>query len=397
MKNFAITEKNPLGIYLHIPFCERKCNYCDFYSFTPGDDEFVERYVSAMMLQMEDMAKSCADHVVSTVYFGGGTPTTLPTRQLARLIESVRHNFCVDKNAEITIEANPGTVSFHSLRAIRRLGINRISFGMQSALDSELRTLGRIHTAEQFAESYKNARRAGFENISIDVMYGIPDQTIASLRKTLEFVCDLTPEHVSLYCLKLEEGTPFYINRENLNLPDDDTEYDMYTESVRFLTDNGFRRYEMSNFSAPGKESRHNLKYWNCDEYLGIGAAAHSYFGGRRFSIVRDASSYIDAMEIPEAEIKLYDENRTIGKEESMNEYVMLRMRLDDGINIGEFKRRYGVDFADKFGKYLDEYVPDGFVKKSGGKYAFTTKGMFVSNYILSAVLDFPSEDDEKM
>lgn len=386
------TGKKALGIYLHIPFCAKKCAYCDFYSFAPEGENFIERYVSAMMLQIEDMAGSCRDYVIDTVYFGGGTPTMLPIRQFRRLFESVRRNFKLSKNVEITVEANPGTVNLHTLKTIRKLGVNRLSFGMQSAIDSELKALGRIHTACQFEESFKNARKAGFDNISVDVMYGIPDQTLSSLTKTLEYLCNLAPEHISFYCLKLEKGTPFYENRENLTLPDDDTEYDMYTESVRLLTDNGFCRYEMSNFSVPGKESRHNLKYWNCDEYLGIGASAHSYFGGRRFSIARDAMAYIDSMEIPEAGIEIYEENRTIENEESMNEYVMLRMRLDEGINIGEFKRRYGVNFYDKFGKYFDEYIPDGFVKKDGGRYAFTTKGMFVSNYILSTILDFPDD-----
>lgn len=316
----------------------------------------------------------------------------LPLRQFERLFESVRRNFSLSKDAEITVEANPGTVNFHSLKTIFKLGVNRLSFGMQSAVDRELKVLGRIHNTEQFDESFKNARKAGFDNISVDVMYGIPNQTRKTLGETLRYVSSVSPEHISLYCLKLEEGTPFYLASDKLNLPDDDTVYDMYTESVQYLSMVGYSGYEMSNFSVRGRESRHNLKYWNCDDYVGIGAAAHSYLGGRRFSIIRDAVSYIDGMEIPEAGINLYDEDRVIGKEESMNEYVMLRMRLCDGVNIAEFKRRYGIDFKDKFGKYFDEYVSDGFVTKTDGNYAFTTKGMFVSNYILSAVLDFPEE-----
>ena len=386
------TERKPLGLYLHIPFCARKCDYCDFYSFAPEENGFVERYVSAMMLQMEDMSKECRGYSVDTVYFGGGTPTLLPIKQFTRLIESAKRNFYIEKDAEITVEANPGTVNLQSLKALRKLGVNRLSLGMQSHIDSELVSLGRIHTSAEFDKSYENARRAGFENISVDIMYGIPGQTLETLGKTLEYVCDMAPEHISLYCLKLEEGTPLFERQSSLSLPDDDTEYEMYEESVRSLSASGYRRYEMSNFALGKNASRHNLKYWNCDEYLGIGASAHSYLAGTRFSIIRDASCYIDAMEIPEAGIEIYDENRAIGEEERMNEYVMLRMRLEDGVNIGEFKRRFGVNFSDKFGKYFDEYVPDGFVTKSGGKYAFTTKGMFVSNYILSAVLDFPEE-----
>ncbi len=386
-------DKKTLGLYLHIPFCAKKCAYCDFYSFKPDDDKFMANYVSAMMLQMEDISASCRGRVIDTVYFGGGTPTMLPTNQFSRLMDSVRRNFKLKKDAEITVEANPGTVDRAYLKALRKLGINRLSIGMQSTNRSDLKTLGRIHTFEEFRETYDRAREAGFDNISIDVMYGLPHQTMASFKRTLEDVAELEPEHISLYCLKIEEGTPFYAMRDTLTLPDDDAEFEMYTLAVDYLSSEGYGRYEMSNFARDGKYSRHNLKYWNCDEYIGIGASAHSYFCGERYSIIRNAETYINGLEILEAGIQIINDSRLIDKNESMNEYVMLRMRLDDGVDGAEFQNIYGVDFYQKFGQYLDEYIEGGFVQRIGQKYSFTTKGMFVSNYILSAVLDFSPEN----
>lgn len=379
---------------MHIPFCMSKCKYCDFYSFPGSDEEAQNNYISAMMLQMEDISENCRDHEADTVYIGGGTPSVLSQKQLARLIDALKHNFSISKSAEITIEANPGTVDEKKLRALKKLGINRLSMGLQSSNNAELAALGRIHTAKDFDSAFRAARAAGFDNISVDVMYGIPLQTRESLCRTLEFVTMLSPEHISLYCLKVEDGTPFAAMRDEgkLVLPDDDTQYEMYSGAVEFLAAHGYKRYEMSNFAREGYESRHNLKYWNCDEYIGLGASAHSYFGGERYSVVGNVSTYIDGLEILEAGIDIIEGSRVIEKVESMNEYVMLRMRLEDGVDPVLFKQLYGVDFGERFGVYLDEYIKDGFVTKRGGSYAFTTKGMFVSNYILSAVLDFSTE-----
>ena len=382
-------DKRRLGLYLHVPFCVKKCAYCDFYSFNPQDQGFVASYVSAMMLQMEDISSACRNYTVDTVYFGGGTPSLLPINQFYRLMDSVRRNFKLEKDAEITVEANPGTVDRQYLKGLRKLGINRLSFGMQSTNRAELKTLGRIHSFEDFRESYETARDVGFDNISVDIMYGLPGQTLSSLKRTLEDTAELAPDHISLYCLKIEEGTPFFIMKDTLALPDEDTEYDMYTGAVEYLMSEGYCRYEMSNFARDGRYSRHNMKYWNCDEYIGIGASAHSYFCGERYSTIRNAETYINGLEILEAGISITEESRFIDRAESMNEYVMLRMRLDAGVDCARFREIYGVDFYEKFGRYLDEYIDGGFVKKSDGKYSFTTKGMFVSNYILSAVLDF--------
>lgn len=387
-------EKKSLGLYFHIPFCVRKCAYCDFYSFSPEKEEedFVANYVSAMMLQMEDAHDSCRDYIVDTIYFGGGTPSLMPIKQFERIFNSIKHNFRIAKDTEITVEVNPATANVKYLRALRHLGANRLSIGLQSANDAELKLLGRIHSLKEFENTFEDARDAGFKNISVDIMYGIPNQTPESLRSTIEYVTSIRPEHISMYNLKLEEGTPLWKMRDSLILPDEDTEYNMYTSSVEYLASQGFERYEISNFSLKGNVSRHNCRYWNCDEYLGIGASAHSYFGGERYSMIRNASRYIDGLQILDAGIKIIDESRIISKRESMNEYIMLRMRLDEGIDGDVFREKYGIDFGEKFGKYLDEYIPDGFVRRIGNRYSFTTKGMFVSNYILSAVLDFTPE-----
>ncbi|MBQ2378152.1 MAG: radical SAM family heme chaperone HemW, partial [Clostridia bacterium] len=241
--------KKPLGLYIHIPFCLKKCAYCDFYSCTGCDPDLVHHYISSCMLQMEDISESCRGYEIDTVYVGGGTPTTLPIKEFERLLSAVERNFKLSKYAEITTEANPATADKKYLKALRKLGVNRLSIGFQSANISELKLLGRIHTVEDFANMYKDARAAGFDNISVDLMYGIPAQSMQSFQSTLEYVCDMNPEHLSLYCLKIEEGTPFCEMRDSLELPGEDAEYDMYMWAVDYLRGRGYDRYEISNFA----------------------------------------------------------------------------------------------------------------------------------------------------
>ncbi len=385
-------EKKHLGLYIHIPFCLRKCAYCDFYSCVGANEELVHHYISSCMLQMEDISENCRGYEIDTVYIGGGTPTTLPIKEFERLLSSVERNFKLSKYAEITTEANPATADKKYLKALRKIGVNRLSIGFQSANISELKLLGRIHTVEDFANIYKDARAAGFDNISVDLMYGIPAQSMQSFQSTLGYVCDMNPEHLSLYCLKIEEGTPFFEMRDRLELPGEDAEYDMYMWAVDHLRRRGYERYEISNFSKPGFESRHNLKYWNADEYIGIGTAAHSYFGGERYSVIKNIHDFIDGIEIPETNMKLIEGSKTLYQREKMSEYVMLRMRLEAGVNARDFEARFGTDLHSFCGKYLDEYVDAGFVIREAGNYRFSSKGMFVSNYILSTVLDFEAD-----
>lgn len=379
-----------LGIYIHIPFCLSKCAYCDFYSVT--SQENFERYVDALLLHMEDYSESAKNRVVDTVFIGGGTPTVLPKKTMLALIEGIYHNFAVAPDAEFTIESNPATVSLGELKQYLRQGVNRLSIGMQSACDNELRALSRIHTAAEFEKSYAIARKAGFKDINIDVMYGIPEQTKHSLMSTIEKVCEYEPEHVSLYGLKIEENTPFAAMADTLELPDEDTEYDMYVSAIERLREAGYEQYEISNFAKHGFRCAHNLKYWNCNEYLGFGAGAHSYYNGRRFSFRRDIAAYIDALEHPENGVDITDENYEIKPSERVGEYVMLRLRLCDGIDTDDFAEKFGLSFERIFGKYLSQYTENGFMTKSNGVYSFTTKGMYVSSYILSTMLDFNSD-----
>lgn len=381
---------NNLGLYLHIPFCQQKCAYCDFYS-VEAPDEMMERYTDALLLHMEDYSQSALTHEVDTVYIGGGTPTVLPRKNLTAIMDGVYNHFNVSPDAEFSMEANPATVTLSDLKAYRRAGVNRLSFGMQSTSDRELQALGRIHTYDDFLDSYDAARRAQIDNINIDVMYGIPYQTPDSLDETLRNVCSLEPEHISLYNLKIEPGTPFARRADTLELPDEDTEYKMYCDAVDCLESFGYHQYEISNFAKDGFACRHNLKYWNLEEYLGLGPAAHSFYHERRFSFKRDLKAYIRAMEHPQSGIVITGEDYDIRESERIGEYVMLRMRLKEGVDTVRFAELFGLDFEKLYGKKLELYVNNGFMFHEGTNYSFTLKGMYVSNYILSSMIDFNS------
>ncbi len=384
---FGRKDRKPLGLYIHIPFCKSKCDYCDFCSFVPNNKSVVEHYTDALILQMEDWSARCRKHKVDSVYIGGGTPTYLSIRRLGRIIDAAYNNFKIDRNAEFTVECNPATADYEYLRRLRRLGVNRLSIGCQSANANELKALGRVHTYEQFVKCFNEARDAGFDNISVDLMYGIPEQTEQSFMQTLTAVASLEPEHISLYALKIEENTPFCAMRDKLVLPGEEAEYVMYSHAVEYLKSRGYERYEISNFSRDGAESLHNLKYWHCDEYLGIGASAHSYFDGDRFSTTRVVRDYIDGLEIIGTQIDIVTSREKIDSEECMEEYVMLGMRLAKGIVTADFEERFGVPFSEKYGPRLDPFV-GRFVEKDEIGYRFTSEGMFVSNHILSIVLD---------
>lgn len=384
-----MTDKT-LGLYIHIPFCISKCPYCDFYSGT--DDSLMGRYTDALVLHMEDYAESASSYDVDTVYFGGGTPTSMPVACLLDVTDGIYDNFTLREDTEFTVEANPATVTYSGLKKLRRAGVNRLSIGLQSADDGELKALGRVHTFDDFRESYDFARKAGFRNINVDLMYGIPGQTEDSLAETLAKVAALDPEHISLYGLRIEDGTPFAKKRDTLDLPGEDAECAMYFSAIDFLAENGWAQYEISNFAKPGKQCLHNLRYWNCEEYIGFGPGAHSYFGGRRFAYRRDTEAYIRNLEYQGSVPDILSEDYALKPSERLGEYVMLRLRLTDGVDSDAFAAKFGVSFEKMFGKYLPMYIENGFMENIGRKYRFTPKGMFVSNYILSAMLDFDSD-----
>lgn len=384
-----VRDRKRLGLYLHIPFCSHKCGYCDFFSFIPTNDELVRRYISALIIHMENYRNAAKQYSPDSIFIGGGTPTSLPTPLLLDLIKAVYRNFDVYRKAEFTVEANPSKIEPDTLKKLRKAGVNRISFGLQSADNKELWALTRTHSRMEFEHCYKDARRAGFDNINIDIMYGIPGQTKESFMKTLRYVVSLRPEHISMYCLKIEEGTPFAAKINQLFLPGEDLEYEMYIMAVEYLENHGYPQYEISNFARPGYMCKHNLKYWNCEEYLGLGVSAHSYFNKERFSFKRNIDQYMNGLEIKNSRITLTDESYSISQHERVGEWIMLRMRLKDGVDCREFERKFGGSFHEEYGIKLEKYVKAGFVSIRDGIYSFTPKGMFVSNYILAEIIDF--------
>ena len=377
-----VDMKKPLGIYIHVPFCKSKCAYCDFYSFSPCGD-IIDRYVDALCEHIKVLSERARGYTVDSIFIGGGTPTVLGGEKLSKISCALRKYFSLSDTAEFTVEANPGTVTLSDLSAMREAGVNRVSFGLQSVHENELRALSRIHTFDDFVRAYGDARAAGIDNINVDLMYGIPEQTSESFAKTLHTVMQSMPEHISLYGLKIEDGTPFGHMRDSLVLPDEDEEYGMYSFAIDFLREHGYSHYEISNYARDGKRSRHNLKYWSAEEYIGIGAAAYSYFGGKRYSCFSDAEKYISAV-IGGGEA--IDECEIISDKEAIAEYVMLRLRLSDGIDLDEFRRRFGFDFDLS---RVKRYVDAGKMVISDGRLAFTDEGMYVSNMILSDIVEF--------
>ena len=377
------SEKAPrnLGLYIHIPFCRTKCLYCDFCSFVSRDEQQREAYVGALLREIE--ARGTKDYSVDTVYFGGGTPSLLSAEQIGRILGEIKESFNVSPDAEITLECNPMTVSDGDkyFKELRALGVNRLSLGVQSAVDGELKLIGRRHSFEEAKATFLAARGAGFENISVDLMLGIPSQTFDSLRASANQVIKLAAEHISIYSLQLEEGTPLYRMRERYSLADDDAAADMYELVVKMMKDAGYRHYEISNFARGGRESKHNSKYWRLDEYLGLGLAAHSDFGGKRLENTRDMERYLGG-EWLEAESDISNSEREF-------EFLMLGLRTADGISKSEFLARFGVDFDEKYGKKVEKFKKMGYFCEKGDALALTESGFEVSNAILTEILDF--------
>ncbi len=378
-----------LGIYIHIPFCRTKCAYCDFYSFIPKSEGIYERYTDALITHMEAYRDAARDRAPDSVYIGGGTPTAMPIEQLLRIIKAVKHNFKLSKNTEFTVEVNPKTADVKTFRRLRRAGVNRISIGLQSADAAELKSLTRTHSRADFEECFRDARAAKINNISVDLMFGIPNQTLQSLLSSIDYLTRLHPDHISLYDLKLEEGTPLARIADRLTFPDEDTEFDMYAKAIDMLERRGYKQYEISNFARPGKMSRHNLKYWNCEEYLGFGPGAYSYFNSNRFSFVRNIEAYIKGVCDPASRVNLTEGLEQISGRAQLGEYIMLGLRLNSGISMSEIARRYGIDFAGLYGKKCEKYIRYGYMMRRGDKVFLTTSGMFISNYILSDILSF--------
>lgn len=382
-----MSNKQSLGIYLHIPFCLKKCLYCDFCSFPGSDASLMQAYTAELCRRLNDAAPSCTDCRVDTLYFGGGTPTLLPLACWEQLFRCLSDCFDLSPSCEITCECNPATADRAYLHTLRDLGINRLSVGLQSVDNAELAHLGRCHSVADFFTLFSDARAVGFRNIGADLMYGIPQQTLRSFRHSLTVLAELSPEHISTYGLKIEEGTPFAAQRNHLVLPDEDIEYAMYCACTEVLGSHGYRKYEISNFAREGKESRHNLRYWLGQDYLGFGVAAHSCFRGVRFGNSRNLSAFLAGKDITEERIVLSAQDRK-------DEYLMLRLRLTDGIDEEEFRRLFGKTPED-YHPPLAQWLRGGLMKRENGHICLTDNGFFVSNAILSDLIGKETVSEE--
>lgn len=372
-----------IELYLHIPFCKRKCNYCDFCSFPAGDGQ-ISRYIEKLMQEIRYWGKRLPDRTVGTVFIGGGTPSLIPAAQIESLMDTVRDSFSCTGNMECSIEANPGTVTKEKLKAYKRSGINRISFGLQSAREEELKILGRIHSFEDFVSGFYMARECGFENINVDLMSAIPLQTMETMEQTLTKTAKLKPEHISVYSLIIEEGTPFY-EEEGLSnlLPSEDEDAAMYERTEEVLHTFGYERYELSNYAKPGFECRHNCGYWTGTPYLGLGLAAASYFGGKRFSNPSRMEEYLS---IQDHGI-YFAEERKLRTEEEMEEYMFLGLRMTKGISKTEFLKRFGTGILDIYEKPIRELTGKGLLKQDTDRIWIPKQALFLSNQVMTEFL----------
>ena len=374
MKN---NRRIPLELYVHIPFCVRKCQYCDFLS-GPSDEETKDRYIEALLKEIR-AAEHTEDYEIVSVFIGGGTPSALKAEAIASIMRTLQEQFFFCEDAEVTIEANPGTVDLEKLTIYRNVGINRLSLGLQSTDAEELKLLGRIHSYEEFLKSYEWAREAGFSNINIDLMFAIPGQTGEAWRQHLYQVAELNPEHISAYSLIIEEGTPFA--EQNLDLPDEDTEYQMYEDTAEILERYGYRQYEISNYAKQGYMCRHNAGYWQRREYLGFGLGASSLYRGMRFSNTRRMQEYLKESRNPD---QIRKDVTVLSRNEWIEEFMFLGLRMTEGISEKKFEENFDVRLMDVYGDILQKYEETGFMEHIETKWRLTRKGIHVSNHILA-------------
>ncbi len=373
-----------MELYLHMPFCVRKCAYCDFLSF-PSGAKTQRMYAKRLMEDIGVMGKRYGEIPVETIFIGGGTPSVPDSGLIVEIMEHVRHAFHVADGAEISMEANPGTVTREKLTDYRKAGINRLSFGLQSANDRELKLLGRIHTWAEFLESFTLARECGFANLNIDLMSALPGQTCESWKETLSRVTDLDPEHISAYSLIIEEGTPFgerYGSEEGRKLlPDEDSEREMYHETKRFLKDCGYERYEISNYAKPGRECRHNIGYWTGVPYLGLGLGASSYLDGCRFTVNPDMKQYL------EEKPGMFTDIEKLTKKDMEEEFFYVGLRMTAGVSLSEFERRFGISAKEVYPGLMETFVKEKAARFEGDRFVLTDYGLDVSNYIMAQFL----------
>ena len=379
------SRKKSLGIYVHIPFCRSKCEYCDFYSI-PGarSKELMTRYLDAVIAHIRESAPCAVGYEVDTVYFGGGTPSFFGATGLSRIFAEIDRRFDVSRDAEVTLEANPDSVTLPMLTQLRRAGFNRISIGVQSDIDEQLKALGRPHNYKQAQQAVSMARRAGFNNVSVDLMFGLPNQTREQWMQTLRNVIDLKADHISCYGLKVEPGTKLYEYRSCANLPDDDAQADMYFYAVETLEQFGYHQYEISNFAKDGYICRHNMKYWTGDEYLSFGPCAASDFAGKRFTIAPDIEKYMEGVLNKGA---ILSECETVPMRELAGEYLMLRLRTVDGVEEGEYTKSFLLPF-EPLEEVFQKLAKQDLCKNVSGRWRLTPKGFMLSNSIIVLLLE---------
>jgi len=367
-----------LGIYVHIPFCKKKCNYCDFYSIK-WSDEVENRYINALIKEIKSY--NGEKNIVDTIFFGGGTPTIIKPENMGRIIEELKNTFMVDESSEISIEANPNTLTNENLSIYKKIGINRLSIGVQSLNDEILNKIGRLHNSNEALEAIDRARAFGYENLNVDIMFNIPGQTIIDIEYTINKIMEHHVNHISFYSLKLEKGTPMYLMEKDnkIIMPEEDVERDMYYAGRSIMEQSDIKQYEISNFAKYGYECKHNLKYWNQEEYLGFGPSAHSFLDNKRFSNPADISLYCD-----NAEQNIF--NRTtqeiLDDEALIFEYIMLKLRLTDGLDLNKFKEKFNVDFYDKYEKQITYLLSNNLIEYCKNNIKLTNRGMDISNYV---------------
>lgn len=361
------------GLYIHIPFCKRKCRYCDFVSFSDKEN-MIELYITKLTEEMEEYK----DTEFDTVFIGGGTPSMLKAKQTECLLNAVREKFKIDKEAEFSVEVNPGTLNDDKIKALKLGGVNRISVGIQSFNNKELYALGRIHNGETAVKTVEKLHSEGFKNINIDLMTSIPYQTKNSIKETIDTAMSLPVTHISAYSLILEEGTPIFNDYKNglFVMPDEDDDRDMYDVLKLELNNKGYLRYEISNFAQKGYECRHNIKYWNCDEYIGLGLAAHSYIDGKRFYNTSDLNKYLSG-EFRDTDI-IY-----LSDDDKMSEFMMMGLRKINGISKTEFFKRFNIEISEIYKEQLSKFINLKLMKESDDRYFLTDKGMDISNSIM--------------
>lgn len=364
----------PIGLYIHVPFCESKCPYCDFYS-VKCDKELIDRYTKATCEALKKYSQEMG-LAFDTVYFGGGTPSLLGNKNIEKIMQIIKNNFEFCPK-EVTLEINPTMAAFLDFKRLREAGVNRLSIGVQSAVDDELQRLGRRHTVKDAEQTIKLAKETGFENISIDLMIAVPSQTKRSLKKSIDFCASQGIQHVSAYLLKIEENTPFYVQQTQLALKDDDEQAELYLHLVDELEKHGFKQYEISNFARKGYQGQHNLKYWNAEEYLGIGPSAHSFVNGKRFFYPRSLQDFLSG----ENEF-IYD-----GDGGSVEEYLMLKLRLREGVNNSAFKERFGFDIPSVYLEQAKTYQKYGLTEVDEKSFRLTKKGFLMSNTLIAKIL----------